>query len=126
VKKPKAQRKMEEKTVFILSCEGRYAMEKRPASGLLAGLWQFPNVPGLKDTRQALETVENMGLKPKDLRRQLKRQHIFTHIQWEMQGIYLEVSEPGGTFVWLTADQINADTALPTAFRQFWEEERNV
>ena len=113
-------------TVFILRCGGEYALEKRPDSGLLAGLWQFPNVPGLKDTRQALETVENMGLKPKDLRRQLKRQHIFTHIRWEMRGIFLEVAEPAGEFAWLTGKQIEEEAALPTAFRQFWEERENV
>ena len=38
VKKPKAKRREEQYTVFIVSCEGRFALEKRPAEGLLAGL----------------------------------------------------------------------------------------
>lgn len=126
VKSPKKQRRQEDKTVFILRCEGRYALEKRPDQGLLAGLWQFPNVPGKLDTGSALTAVEDMGLRPKGLRREVHRKHIFTHIQWNMKGIYLEVAEAGGEFRWLTPEQIDAQTALPTAFRQFWEEERDV
>ena len=39
-----------------------------------------------------------------------------------MKGIYLEVSECAGDFRWLTENEINTQAALPTAFRQFWEE----
>ena len=126
VKLPKKGKKIEEKTVFILSCDGEIALEKRPDRGLLAGLWQFPNVPGQLDVSQALETVENWGLVPKDIRRQIERNHIFTHIRWEMRGIFLEVSEPGGEFVWMTEERIEKEAALPTAFRQFWEERADV
>jgi hypothetical protein len=43
-----------------------------------------------------------------------------------MRGIYLEVSSLDGDFEWFTAEQINGEIALPTAFRQFWEEIDNV
>ena len=126
VRFPKKSRRVEEKTVFILSCEGRYALEKRPEGGLLAGLWQFPNLPGKLEMPQAMEAVERMGLTPRELFRQVERKHIFTHIQWEMRGIYLEVTPPAGGFCWMTSEQIERATALPTAFRQFWEERKNV
>ena len=38
----------------------------------------------------------------------------------------VEVTEKGGPFTWLTARRIEEEAALPTAFRQFWEEENNV
>ena len=126
VKLPKKGKKREEKTVFILSCDGRYALEKRPENGLLAGLWQFPNVSGKLETAQALDAVCQMGLRPREMIRQLERKHIFTHIIWEMRGVYLEVAAPAADFTWLTAEQIDQSAALPTAFRQFWEEERHV
>ena len=126
VKSPKKDRKTEAKTVFILSCDGKYALEKRPSRGLLASMWQFPNVPEKLETAQALAAVEKMGLQPKDILRQAERNHIFTHILWDMRGIYLEVSHPGGGFVWLTEEEIEKEAALPTAFRQFWEEIRYV
>ena len=126
VKAPKKEKRQEDRTVFILHCDGRYALEKRSAKGLLAGLWQFPNVTGQLDTAAALETVAAWELKPREIFREVERKHIFTHIQWNMKGIYLEVSEPAGNFRWFTAEEINTQAALPTAFRQFWElEEEN-
>ena len=122
VKSPKKQRKTEEMTVFILSCDGQFALQKRPDSGLLAGLWQFPNCSGKLETAQALSAVEAMGLKPKELLRQVERSHIFTHIRWDMRGWFLDVGEMAGGFTWLTLEQIDEQAALPTAFRQFREE----
>ena len=121
VKSPKKERRQEDRTVFILSCDGRFALEKRPEQGLLAGLWQFPNVPGHFDTAQALEAVEGMGLRPREILREVEKKHIFTHIQWNMKGIYLEITQTGGGFQWFTEEEINTQAALPTAFRQFWE-----
>ena len=126
VKAPKKEKRQEDRTVFILSCGGQYALEKRPNKGLLAGLWQFPNVPGHLSTADALEQLEKMGLRPKELLREVSRNHIFTHIQWNMKGIYLEVADTAGDFQWFTGEEITTQAALPTAFRQFWEEIRDV
>ena len=126
VKKPKAQRRQEDRTVFILSCDGFYALEKRPDTGLLAGLWQFPNVEGKLDIPGAVAEVERMGLKPAEIIRQVERKHIFTHIQWDMSGVYMEVKERNGGFQWCSGEQIRLENALPTAFRQFWEEIEDV
>ena len=89
VKLPKKEKRLEERTVFILSCDGRYALVKRPATGLLAGLWQFPNVSGKLETSDALEAVQQLGLRPREIIKQIERQHIFTHIIWKMRGVYL-------------------------------------
>lgn len=126
VKLPKKDKRVEERTVFILSCDGHYALEKRSDSGLLAGLWQFPNVPGKLETAQALEAAQQLGLRPREIVKQIERKHIFTHIRWEMRGVYLEVAEETEGFTWLTAEQIRISAALPTAFRQFWEEADHV
>ncbi len=122
VKSPKKQKRQENRTVLILCCDGKYALQKRPGKGLLAGLWEFPNVSGHLDTAQALEAVSRMGLRPRNLHKEISRSHIFTHIRWDMRGIYLEVMENTGNFQWFTEEEINNAAALPTAFRQFWEE----
>ena len=119
VKSPKKEKRQEDRTVFILRYADRYALEKRPEKGLLAGLWQFPNVPGQLSLEEALDWAK--PLHPKDILRTVNRKHIFTHIQWNMTGYYLEVSDPGD-FHWFTPEEINTLAALPTAFRQFWEE----
>ena len=119
VKSPKKPRKLENRTVFILTCNGTYALQKRGEQGLLAGLWEFPNVSGKLNVDACISKVEEMGLKPRDIIKTVEKKHIFTHIEWNMSGIYVEVSEPSGPFIWLTAQQIGAQAALPTAFRQF-------
>ena len=126
VKTPKKERRREKRTVFILSCGDQLALQKREASGLLAGLWQFPNVSGQYSVNDALREVEKMGLRPKEILRVVERKHIFTHVQWDMCGVYMEVAEPSGAFAWLTGEQIRTKVALPTAFRQFWEETEHV
>lgn len=122
VKSPKKAKRQEERTVFIFSCDGCYALRKRPSRGLLAGLWEFPNVSGKLEVPQALEAAETMGVGPQNLLRQVERKHIFTHIQWNLRGYYLEVAEKPDCFQWFTGEEIRAQAALPTAFRQFWEE----
>jgi len=126
VKSPKKAKRQEERTVFILRYGNNYALEKRPPSGLLASLWQFPNKSGHLSTVDALLQAEHWGLHPIEIRREVFRRHIFTHIIWDMKGIYLDVSQRAGPFSWFTTEQINDQAALPTAFRLFWEEERDV
>lgn len=122
VKLPKRGRREEEKTVFIAFCDGKYALSKRPNTGLLAGLWEFPHAPGKLEAQQALSAAQALGLAPKNILRQLDKEHIFTHIRWDMRGVYLEAKAQSENFVWMTPEEIEAQAALPTAFRQFWEE----
>lgn len=126
VKLPKRRRKIEERTVFILSCDGVYALQKRPPKGLLADLWQFPNTSGKLELDAAIAEVEGMGVKLKEILRTVERKHVFTHIEWQMRGVYMEVTVKKSDFVWMTAEEIEKNAALPTAFRQFWEEIQDV
>ncbi len=121
VKTPKKARRHEDMTVFILSCDGKYALEQRPEQGLLAGLWQFPNHPGKLEPADALLLLENQGLHPREILRQAERKHIFTHIQWNMRGIYAQIATPIARYTWFSEEDLRRTVALPTAFRQFWD-----
>jgi len=107
--------------VFLLSCEGRFALERREDKGLLAGLWQFPNVPGALEEEAALAQAAAWGLAPRELLRRAERCHIFTHIRWNMRCYRMECGTPSPAFTWLTPEAIQKEAALPTAFRQFWD-----
>ena len=126
VRQARRPRRLEEKTVFILRCGDSYALCRRPDEGLLAGLWQFPDAPGYLEPEEALAHLEGLGLRPADIRAMVQRHHIFTHIRWDMRGYYITVAEPAGGFVWMTGAQIRDRAALPTAYRQFWEENHHV
>lgn len=120
-KAPKRAKKREQYTVYILECAGEFALVQRPDSGLLARMWQFPSVQGMTDAQGAAEQAENWGMRVRDVRRQLEKNHIFTHIIWEMRGFYIEVANKNTQFCWFTPEKIAENAALPTAFRQFWE-----
>ena len=126
VKSPKKEKSQEDRTVFIFRCDGKYALQKRPDRGLLAGLWQFPNISGHFDIQALLSQAEAMGIHILSIHKVIERKHIFTHIIWNMKGVYLDVAEPAGDFRWMTEEEINSQAALPTAFRLFWEERDHV
>ena len=121
VRLPKKGRRVEEKTVLILSCGEKFALIKRSDKGLLAGLWQFPEIPGKLELTDALKKAEEIGLSVREVYRQVNKKHVFTHIEWQMRGWYLEVNEELNAYIWLTKEQIAQKAALPTAFRQFWD-----
>ena len=126
VKLPKKQRRVEEMTVFILRCDGKLALQKRPSRGLLAGLWQFPNTAGTLSPETAIPFLEENGVKPREIIAQVERERIFTHIKWVMRGIYLDVEEETAGYIWMTPYEIDTQAALPTAFRQFYQEVKYV
>ena len=119
VKAPKKEKRTEEKTVFILRCGTRIAVRRRPEQGLLAGLWELPNVDGKCSAQQALAQAERRGVHPRELCRSSEKTHIFTHIRWELRGFYIECAEAAPLFTWVDPARFRQDIALPTAFRIF-------
>lgn len=121
VRLPKKQRRQEEKTVFLLRCGDCFALERREEKGLLAGLWQFPHVPGFLKEEQAMAQAEAWGVCPSGLLCRWEREHIFTHIHWKMWAYRMDCDQMPEHFTWLTRQEIRENAALPTAFRQFWD-----
>ena len=122
VKQPKAKKRVEERTVFLLRCNDRYAVCKREDKGLLAGLWQFPNCAGMLSAEQAIQWVSDTGTVPFELVKSVERVHIFTHIRWEMTGYRIECREESKRFVWANREDLERVYTLPTAFRMFLED----
>ena len=121
VKIPKKPRKREEKTVFLLQCAGKLAVAKRPDTGLLAGMWEFPNVESIIPENQVAEYLEHFGIIVHTIERTEKKKHIFTHKEWDMLGYYVICEEiPKQTvFQWVSREQIEKEFAVPTAMAQF-------
>jgi len=122
VKSQKKSRRIENKTVFVLFCEERTALHKRDDHGLLAGLWEFPNVNGVLDEKQVYEHLEQIGLRVIDWKKRIMAKHIFTHVEWHMTGYVVEVAgvaEHG--LVWADRESFGV-YAIPSAFSKFTEE----
>lgn len=116
----KKARRQEQYTVFVLQCDGKFALRKRTAKGLLHGLWEYPNVAGICTTEEAIAQASAWHCKPTDLTQTVERKHIFTHVEWELYGVYLTCARQDEQFVWKTAAEITREISLPTAFRQFF------
>ena len=122
VKRAKKARKVEEKTVFLLLREDKAALGRRPDSGLLAGLWEFPNVEGKLDERGAAEAVRAMDLTAVEWKNKLTAKHIFTHVEWHMMGYTLSVSGDGpADWEWVDLDGLRSH-AVPSAFARYYAE----
>ena len=121
VKKAKKERRVEEKTVLLLKRDGKIALRKRPKTGLLAGLWEFPNVEGALDETAAGAAVEAMGLSVIDWQSRLTAKHIFTHVEWHMTGVLVLCREPvlGPGEVLAGREQLDETYSLPSAFRVY-------
>ena len=122
VKKAKKERRVEEKTVFLLMRDRKIALRKRPKTGLLAGLWEFPNVEGALDETAAGAAVEAMGLSVIDWQSRLTAKHILTHVEWRMTGYALTVRGDGpAELEWVDAAGLAA-RSVPSAFARYYEE----
>lgn len=122
VKAEKKPRRIQKKTVFVLDCDGAIAVRKRGSKGLLADLWELPNIDGTLTAEAALRQAEAWGVHPTDLVKTVSRAHIFTHIEWQMEGIYLRCREKTADFTWADRSELREAIALPTAFRIFLED----
>ena len=45
--------------------------------------------------------------------------HIFTHVEWHMQGVYCKCASQSDQFVWVTPQEIIHEKPLPVAFRVY-------
>ena len=122
VKAAKKTRRKEDKTIFLLLRQGRVALRRRGDEGLLAGLWEFPNVEGQLDEAAAAAVVEQLGLTAREWKNKLTARHIFTHVEWHMTGYTLEVTGSGPAELLWVDEQGLAERAVPSAFARYYEE----
>ena len=120
VKSAKKARRVEEKTVFLICSPEGVLLHKRPEEGLLAGLWEFPNIPPRLTREQAEELLREQGNGLLKLYTLKEAKHIFTHIEWKMTG-YLAVCQKAhwDGAVPATLRELETVYAVPGAFAPF-------
>ena len=119
VREKQVKRRAEEKTVFyIRSHDGRVAIRKRGERGLLAGMYELPNVDGYYSDKELYIVLHGWGLAPTAIAFIKNAKHVFTHIDWLMKGYAVTVNDESGDFLWVTDDQLREIYALPTAFQK--------
>lgn len=116
VKKTKKPRRIEPRNVYLLFYQGQVALRRRPAKGLLAGLWEFPH------TLEGENGLAQWGLEGIALERTGTARHIFSHIEWHMTGWTARMENPDlpEGWVWADAAALEKEYALPNAFQGFF------
>lgn len=119
VKAKKKERRIEERTVFLLVCDGELAIRKRAEAGLLAGLWELPSVEEALSPEGAAEVLRDWGTRPLAVKPMPAAKHIFTHVEWHMTGYWVELQERPAGFTWAGRETLKREYALPSAFRAY-------
>ena len=114
------ERKKEIMTVFVLRCGDRFAVKKRPARGLLAGMWEFYHTSGHRTNKDAPAVLQEVGVRAETIEPLGTKTHLFTHIEWQMTAYLVTCLEESATLIWKTKEEIDEHCALPTAFAGFW------
>ena len=108
VKKKAPKRRIEKKTVLLIQDGDRVLLQKRPESGLLAGLYEFPALPGHLSEKEALSAAESMGFAPLLVEKLPESKHIFSHVEWHMTGYLIRVGEFSDLYPWQDAPPARA------------------
>ncbi|MEA5004454.1 MAG: A/G-specific adenine glycosylase [Christensenella sp.] len=117
LKDAKKERRIEQRTVFVILNDHKAALLKRPPRGLLAGLFELPNAEGVLDEAVALAWLSSHGIDACPLTQLGASKHIFTHVEWHMTGYLVHAASQPEIFLWRTLSQVENDCALPSAFR---------
>ena len=131
VRTKKKERRKEEKTILLIRDGDKIALHKRPAKGLLAGLYEFPNKEGHLSESQVISLVRSMGYSPLRIKRLTDSVHIFSHVEWHMIAYSVLVEEEAFAtkeqkqraameeLVFADAKEQKEHYALPSAFAAY-------
>ena len=120
---PKARR-IEPVTLAVVRSPAGVLLQQRPEKGLLAGLWQpvlWENETLTPDEARARLAALGVTCTPDAAKALRPAKHIFSHIEWQMQGYLFAAdtqSAPAGC-VWASPEQLAAAYTLPGAFKAY-------
>ncbi len=121
-KAAKKERRIEEKTVLLIYHDNQVLIRKRKNKGLLAGLYEFPNMEEHKSEKKVLEYVKQLGIQPLQIKKSAEAKHIFSHVEWHMQGYEIKVDETldvPAECLFIDVEQLRNEYSVPSAFRAY-------
>ena len=133
VKSAAKARRKEKHTVLVLSCGDRIAIRKRPAKGLLAGLWEYPHLDGTQSKRAVRAHLDGKGFHVLSIDPLPPARHIFSHIEWDLTGWAVTVAEKNepplmsaetalgepSSLLWVRRAELTETYSIPAAFGYF-------
>ncbi|MBO5269409.1 MAG: NUDIX domain-containing protein, partial [Clostridia bacterium] len=126
-KTKKAARRIEERTVLLLTDGAHLGLVRRPENGLLAGLYEPMNLCGAYDEDAIRKALCDFGIREDAIGAIVpvgQAKHIFTHIEWHMTGYRVELSDllHPAEIVFPSLREVEASYAIPSAYRFYMRE----
>lgn len=119
VRTQKIKRKKEDMTVFLLEYEGRIAIRKREEKGLLANMYEFPNINRKLSKKEIQKVLLDWKLESKQIEKIGTHHHVFSHMEWDMVGYKIQLSGTNKEFEWIEKEEILEKYPIPGAFIPF-------
>ncbi|MBO4987242.1 MAG: A/G-specific adenine glycosylase [Lachnospiraceae bacterium] len=127
-KEKKKGRKIELKTVLILKYREDVAIHKRPDKGLLAGLYELPNLEGHLDEEEVISRLRDKGVSPIRIERLPDAVHVFSHKEWHMVAYAVRIDEllekgidTKEEYLFIHPKETEAKYPIPSAFLAYAE-----
>lgn len=123
VKSKAKERRIEKRTVLLFRDGEKLAIHKRPAKGLLAGLYEYPNLEGHLTQKRVIAYAKEIGLMPVRVKKLGDAVHVFSHVEWHMIGYEVRVDELEKAcrepFLFITPDEMEQKYSIPSAFSAY-------
>ena len=118
------ERTVEEKTILIIRDAELAALHKRPAKGLLAGMYEFPSMKGYHTAEEVKEYLAENGLQVLRIQPLEDAKHIFSHREWHMKGYLIRVDElapkregpDSADWIYIEPSETREKYPIPSAF----------
>lgn len=128
VKKKAKARRIEKRTILIFRDMDSIAIRKRPSKGLLAGLYELPNVDGHLTRKEVIAYGKAIGLTPVRVKRLIDAKHVFSHVEWHMIGYEVLVDELEKNcrekMIFAGKEELKDRYSIPSAFEAYLERTR--
>lgn len=79
--------------MLVIRDDNLAVLRKRPAKGLLAGMYELPSLEGHRTAEEVTRYLADNGLKILRIQKLKDSRHIFTHREWHMWGYMIRVDE---------------------------------
>lgn len=119
-KTAKKKRRIEKKTILIIVCHDKVLLHQRDAQGLLAGLYEFTTLNEPYNKKQ-IQAMQEEQYTIKNIISLHKGKHIFSHIEWHMNGNLMEVDNipASSSGNWVTMEELQNRYSVPSAFKLY-------